>query len=90
MYVQLRNRQGPEHNWMSKKNFSSLSCVVCKDQYCCMADALLTVLASVPAGPFGPNDSLCEAQKRCKGWICLFSYAVADPSVAVQPPDQAG
>lgn len=55
-----------------------------------MANALLTVLANVSAGPLGPDDSLCEAQKRCKGGMCLFSYAVADPSVAIQPPDQAG
>lgn len=86
MYIQLQNRQGPEHNWMSKKNPSSPSCTVCKDQHCCMADALPTVLTSVSAGPFGPNDSLSEAQKSCKGWVWLFSYAVAEGTHRREPP----
>lgn len=74
MYLQLQKRQGAEHYWMSKNNFSSLSCVVRKAWRCSAAEALLTVLARPSARPFGPDDSPFEAQKRCKGWTSLFSH----------------
>lgn len=73
---------------MSKKKFSSLSCMVCKDQHCHMTEALLTGLVpdSVSAQPFGPEDSLSEAQKRCKGCIYFFSCPVAEGTRCKEPP----
>lgn len=65
---------------MSKNNFSSFSCVVFKDQDHCMDDALLTALSRESEGPFGPNNSQCEAQKRSKG--CLIhtkSFSMVQP-----------
>lgn len=80
IYIQIQNKQEPEHSWMSKNNFSSFSCVVCKDQDHCMADALLTALSRVSEGPFSPNNSQCEAQWRSKGcWIHTNRFSMAQP-----------
>lgn len=53
-----------------------------------MTEALLTglVLASVSAQPFGLEDSLNDAQKRCKGQICFFRCAVVEGKHCKEPP----
>lgn len=84
MYLQLQKRQGPEHNWMSKNNFSSLSCVVRKDWRCSVAEALLTVLARPSARPFGPDDSCARHRKGARdGCLSLATLGTQTKQLSV-------